>query len=158
MSSTELFRVLHFLALFYMMFGLGGVIVPLYRGYRADDLDRKAQSFDDALTAHQTGLLPGTILVGVTGVILAGDLGLNIITTGWLVTLEAIYLVVLLVCIPLLATGLRKVHLEALAAAKAKRMTPGLEEALRDNVALVFSLAIVFAILPLVYLAVFRPY
>lgn len=158
MSSEELFRVLHVLALFYMMFGLGGVIVPLYRGYRTDDLARKAQSFDDALSAHQTALLPGTILVGVTGVILAGDLGLNIITTGWLVTLEAIYLIVLLVCIPLLATGLRKVHLEALAAAKAGRMTEGLEEALRDNVALVFSLAIVFAVVPMVCLAVFRPY
>lgn len=158
MSSEELFRVLHFLALFYMMFGLGGVIVPLYRGYRTEDLARKAQSFEDALSAHQTALLPGTIFVGVTGVILAGDLGLNIITTGWLVTLEAIYLVVLLVCIPLLATGLRKVHLEALAAAKAGRMTEGLEEALRDNVALVFSLAIVFLIVPMVYLAVFRPY
>ncbi len=158
MTSVDVIRLLHFLSLFYMVFGLGGVIVPLYRGYRTADLDRRAQSFEDASAAHQTALVPGTIAAGATGIALAGDLGYNFLTTGWLLTLEGLYLFVLLLCLPLLGTGLRRVQIEALKAAKEGRMTPELEDALQDNVALGFSLIVAFSFVPMVYLPVFRPY
>ena len=88
MTSVDILRLLHFLSLFLMMAGLGAVMVPLWRGWREDDVDRQLVAFEDASTGHKAGLLPGTIAVGVTGVFLAGDAGFNFITTGWLLALE----------------------------------------------------------------------
>jgi len=157
-TAEHLLRLLHFLSLFYMLAGLGAVMVPLWRGWRAGDLRDRLASFQDAVAGHNAGLLPGVILVGATGVFLAGEEGYNLIRTGWLVTLEAIYLVVLLVCMPLLGLGLRRVHLAALASVKRGRPTPELEDALADNVPLVFA-ALTAALVPVMaLLAVFRPY
>ena len=70
---------------------------------------------------------------------------------------EVLYLVSLLVCLALIDLGLRRVRLVSLQAEKAGWITPELEEALADNVPIVFS-GIATLLLPVMaYLAVFKP-
>jgi uncharacterized membrane protein len=157
-TGTDVLRWLHFVSLFLMTAGLGGVMVPLWRGWREDDVERQLGAFEDATTAHKAGLLPGTIAVGATGVFLAADAGFNFFTTGWLVLLEVLYLIVLFVCIPILGHALNRVQVEALKSRKHNRPTPELEDLLNDNVPIVFSLLILFLIPVIAYLAEFQPF
>ena len=81
----------------------------------------------------------------------------NLMSSGWLIALEALYLVSLLVCLPLIGLGLRRARLASLRAEKSGGATPELEEALNDNVPIVFS-GIATLLLPLMaYLSIFRP-
>jgi uncharacterized membrane protein len=157
-TSEEILRALHFLSLFLMTAGLGAVMVALWRGWREDDLDRQLIAFEDASTGHKLALLPGTIAVGATGVFLAADAGYNFITTGWLVALEATYLVVLFVCVPLLGHGLNRVQIETLKSKKRGKPTEELQAVIDDNVPIVFSLLTLFLIPVMVYLAEFKPF
>ena len=158
MTSEDILRLLHFLSLFLMMAGLGAVMVPLWRGWREEEIERQLVAFEDASTGHKAGLLPGTIAVGATGVFLAGDIGYNFITTGWLVTLELIYLFVLFICVPLLGHALNRVEIEALKSRKRGEPTDELRELLDDNVPIVLCLVILFLIPIMVWLAEFQPY
>lgn len=158
MNAEDLLRLLHFLSLFYMLFGLGAVLVPLARGWRTSDTKERLDAFQTAAAGQSLGLVPGVVLVGVTGIFLASAAGDNIISTGWLVTLEGLYLFVLLVCVPLLGLGLRRVQLAALASAKRRETTPELVDALADNVPLVFAGAIAVLVPAMAALAVFQPY
>ncbi len=116
MTGTDILRWLHFLSLFVMTAGLGAVMVPLWRGWREEDVDRQLTAFEDATTAHKALLLPGTLAVGATGVFLAAHVGDNFFTTGWLLALELIYLGVLFVCIPILGHTLNRVQVERVVA------------------------------------------
>lgn len=148
---------LHILAVFWYVMGLAAVQFPLIRGWRLEDVRLKAVAFEEA--AHYQGLLlvPGIIAAGVTGVFMWTEMDYNLITTGWLLAQEALYLVGLLVCLPLIGLGLRRARLASLQAEKAGGTTPELEEALADNVPIVFS-GIATLLLPvMVYLAVFKP-
>ncbi|MBF6600141.1 MAG: DUF2269 family protein [Dehalococcoidia bacterium] len=158
MTVTEIIRWLHFLSLFYMTFGLGALMIPLWRGWRETEIERQLTAFEDATTAHKAALLPGTILVGATGVALAGNIGWNFFTTGWLIALEVIYLVVLFICIPVLGHSLNRVQVEALKSRKRRQPTSELQELLNDNVPIVFSLLILFLIPVMLYFAEFRPF
>ncbi len=158
MTGTDILRWLHFLSLFVMTAGLGAVMVPLWRGWREEDVDRQLTAFEDATTAHKALLLPGTLAVGATGVFLAAHVGDNFFTTGWLLALELIYLGVLFVCIPILGHTLNRVQVEALKSRKKKQPTPELRELLDDNVPIVFSLLILFLIPIMAYLAEFKPF
>ena len=115
-------------------------------------------AFEDASTGHKAGLLPGTIAVGVTGVFLAGDAGFNFITTGWLLALELVYLVVLFFCIPILGHALNRVEIETLKSKKRNKATPELQSLLDDNVPIVFCLVILALIPVMVWLAAFQPF
>ncbi len=157
MTSVDILRSLHFLSLFLMTAGLGAVMIPLWRGWREQDPERRLIAFEDAITGHKAALLPGTIAVGATGVFLAADAGDNFFTTGWLVALEVLYLVVLFVCIPILGHALNRVQIEALKSKKKGQLTPELRELLDDNVPIVFSLLILFLIPVMVWLAEFKP-
>ncbi len=159
MSVTDVLRWLHFLSLFYMTAGLGAVMVPLWRGWReTSQLDRQVTAFEDATTAHRALLLPGTIAVGATGLAVAGNEGYNFITTGWLLSLEVIYLVVLFFCIPVLGHALNRVEVEALKSQKRKRATDELQTYLNDYVPIVFSLVILVFIPVMAYFAEFKPF
>ncbi len=158
MTSVDILRLLHFLSLFLMTAGLGAVMIPLWRGWREDDIDRQLVAFEDATTGHKAALLPGTIAVGVTGVFLAGDAGFNFITTGWLVALELVYLIVLFFCIPILGHALNRVQIESLKSKKHNQITPELQSLLDDNVPIVFSLLILALIPVMAYLAEFQPF
>ncbi len=158
MTSVDILRLLHFLSLFLMTAGLGAVMIPLWRGWREDDIDRQLVAFEDATTGHKAALLPGTIAVGVTGVFLAGDAGFNFITTGWLVALELVYLILLFFCIPILGHALNRVQIESLKSKKHNQITPELQSLLDDNVPIVFSLLILALIPVMAYLAEFQPF
>lgn len=158
MTSVQILSALHWLSLFLMMGGLGAVMIPLWRGWREEDLDRQLVAFEDATTGHRTALLPGTIAVGATGVFLAADAGYNFFTTGWLLALEIVYLVVLLVCIPLLGHALNRVEIESLKSKKRGAPTDELRELIDDNVPIVLSLVTLALIPVMVWLAEFKPF
>ncbi len=158
MTSVHLLLFLHYLSLFLMTAGLGAVMVPLWRGWREDDIDRQIVAFEDASTGHKAGLLPGTIAVGATGVFLAGDAGYNFFTTGWLLLLEIIYLLILLVCIPLLGHALNQVEIESLKSKKKNEPTAELRELLDDNVPIVLTLLILFLLPVMVWIAEYKPF
>ena len=159
MSTTEqILRSLHFLSLFLMMAGLGAVMVALWRGWREDDVDRQLVAFEDASTGHKVALLPGAIAVFATGLMLAGEDGYNFFTTAWLLVLEAIYLFILLICIPLLGHALNRVEIESLKSKKKQQVTPELQELLNDNVPIVICLLMLFLIPVMIWLAEVRPF
>lgn len=158
MTSVEILSLLHMLSLFLMMAGLGAVMIPLWRGWREDDLDRQLVAFEDVTTGHKAALLPGSIAVGATGVFLAADAGYNFFTTGWLLALEIVYLLVLFICIPLLGHALNRVEIESLKSKKKGEPTPQLKELLDDNVPIVLTLLILFSIPVMVWLAEFKPF
>ncbi len=157
MIVDNLFTLSHLLAVFWYVMGLAAVQFPLIRGWRFDDLKLKITAFEEA--SHYQGLLlvPGIIGMGVSGVFMWTQMDYNLITTGWLVAQEALYLVSLLVCLPLIGLGLRRARLASLQAEKAGGITPELQEALADNVPIVFS-GIATLLLPVMaYLAIFKP-
>ncbi|MEX0750426.1 MAG: DUF2269 family protein [Dehalococcoidia bacterium] len=158
MTSVQILSMLHWLSLFLMTAGLGAVMIPLWRGWSDDNLDRRLVAFEDAYTGHKTALLPGTIAVGATGVFLAADAGYNFFTTGWLLALEVAYLVVLLICVPLLGHALNQIEIETLKSKKKNEPTPGLQELLEDNVPIAISLLILFLLPVMVWLAEFKPF
>jgi hypothetical protein len=143
--------------LFLMVAGLGALMVAVWRGYRETDIDRQIVAFEDAMTGHRAGLLPGTIAVGATGVFLAADAGYNFFTTGWLLALELVYLLVLLVFVPLLGHALGRIEIESLKSKKKSEPTPQLRELLDDNVPVVLSLLILMTLPVMVWLAEFKP-
>lgn len=157
MIAEDTLTLLHVLSAFWYVMGLAAVQFPLIRGWRLDDVKLKAVAFEEA--SHYQGLLlvPGIIAVGISGVFMWAQMDYNLITTGWLLAQEALYLVSLLVCLPLIGLGLRRARLASLKAEKAGGKTPELEEALADNVPIVFS-GIATLLLPVMtYLAVFKP-
>lgn len=158
MTSVQLLAYLHWLSLFLMMAGLGAVMVPLWRGWREDDLDRQSLAFEDATRGHRAGLLPGTIAVGASGVFLAADAGYNFFTTGWLLALELVYLLVLLVFVPMLGHALGRVEVETLKSKKKGEPTSELRELLDDNVPIALSLLTLAAIPVMAWLAEFKPF
>ena len=157
MSAEKALALLHLLAAFWYVMGLAAVQFPLIRGWRIDDCKLKAAAFEEA--THYQGLLlvPGIIASGVTGVFTWTQMDYNLVSSGWLIALEALYLVSLLVCLPLIGLGLRRARLASLRAEKSGGTTPELEEALADNVPIVFS-GIATLLLPaMAYLSIFRP-
>jgi uncharacterized membrane protein len=157
-TGEQILRILHFLSLFLMTAGLGAVMVPLWRGWREDDTARQLAAFEDATTGHKAALLPGTIGVGATGIFLAAEAGYNFFTTGWLLALEILYLLVLFICIPVLGHALNRVEIEVLKSRKKDQPTPELQELINDNVPIVMSLAILFLLPVMAWLAEFKPF
>ena len=157
MTAEKALALLHLLAAFWYVMGLAAVQFPLIRGWRLDDLKLKAAAFEEAV--HYQGLLlvPGIIASGVTGVFTWTQMDYNLVNSGWLIALEALYLVSLLVCLPLIGLGLRRARLASLRAEKSGGITPELEEALADNVPIVFSGIATLLLLPMAYLSIFRP-
>ena len=46
-TSLQIWALLHFLSLFLMTAGLGAVMIPLWRGWREDDIDRALIAFEE---------------------------------------------------------------------------------------------------------------
>ncbi len=151
-------RLLHELALLLYSAGLGATMMPVYRSWRSKDVRFQMHAFRQAADNETGLLLPGALLTGATGVFWGADAGDNFFTTGWLVALWVLYVISVFVCLPLLGLGLRRVRLLSLQAAKTNRVSPELEQALADNVPLVFgTLMIVFTVM-MAWLAVVKPF
>lgn len=158
MSTTdELFLLAHVLAAFWYVAGLTSVQLALVRGWKSADLEIKAESFDEASHYQGTLLVPGGIAVVATGLFLWGQLDYNLASTGWLIAVEVVYIVTLLLCLPFIGMGLRRARIAALMAQRRGR-TPELDEAMADNVPLVFG-GLATLLLPVgAALSVFRPF
>ncbi len=152
------FRLLHMLALFWMLAGVGSVVVPIWRAWGTKDLDTRATLLSEAQRNEAGWLLPGLIATWFTGFGLATAADWNIVTTGWLLTKEIIFAVDTFIILPLMGVGLRRVRYLALQAQKQGAMTEELQDALHDNVPVVFG-TILAVTLPLVaFFAVVKPF
>ncbi len=156
-TVDEAFVFFHVLAALWYVAGLTAVQLALVRGWQAPEVEPRVVAFSEA--THYEGILmiPGAIAVATTGLFLWGQLDYNFVTTPWLLAVEAMYIVTLLVCIPLMGMGLRRARIAALMAERRGNVTPELEEAMADSVPLVFGGIATMLVPAMVALSVFRP-
>jgi hypothetical protein len=141
-----------------MMWGLGAVMVPVWRAWRTEGIEEKTLLLTEATRSERAWLLPGLIASGLTGFAWAAAIDMNPVTTGWLVALEVLFALDVFIFVPLMGVGLRRVHLLALQAQKQGAVTEALRDALADNVPLVFGSLVVLSIPLQLVLAVFKPF
>ena len=153
-----LLRLLHLLALLWMMVGIGAVVVPIWRAWATTDLPRRVVLLTEAQHNETQWLLPGVIATGVTGFAWAAGADMNLIRTGWLAAKEIVYALDVFLFLPLTGVGLRRVRFLALQAEKRGEVTEELRDALADNVPLVFGTVMALSVPVLVVLAVFKPF
>ena len=153
-----LVRFIHTLALLVLVAGVGNTIVPIWRAWFLDELETRALLLSEAQRNYTSWLLPGIIATGITGYLYAGVLELNVVTTGWLVAMQALWLVQIFILVPLLGLGLRRVRYLALQSAKQGETTDELRDALADNAPLVFGTLLTATIVIMTWLPIFRPF
>ncbi len=151
-------RFVHVLTLCYFMAGIGGTVLPIWKAWLTDDLERRVLLLQEAHRNEAIALLPGMIAMLFSGYAWAAAADLNVVTTGWLVALQAVSWIDLFIFLPLMGVGLRRVRYLALAAQRAGRMTEELRSAIADNVPLVFATLIALSVPLLVWLPVFKPF
>lgn len=159
MSEEEAWRLLHMAALFFFLWGLGATLTPLFRFWRSPDLRAQVHAFQEAGRNQAGLLLPGLIVVGVSGLLwgLRSD-HVDPIGTGWLLTVEIAYLVALFVCLPGMVAGLRRARLLALQAQKTGEISADLRATLDDRGPLVFGTLLAVLVVFMTVLAVLQPY
>jgi uncharacterized membrane protein len=155
---VSVFRLLHLLALCWLMVGIGAVIVPIWRAWATRDRDVRAVMLSEAQQSETRWLISGLIAVVFTGFGWAAAENMNFFGTGWLLTKMIIYAVDIFIFLPLMGIGLRRVRYLALQAQKQGEPSEALHEALEDKVPVVFGTLIVLTIPVIVALAVFRPF
>ena len=158
MNADNILTFLHLLAVFWYVMGLAATQIALVRGWRSQELQVQTSAFEEASHYQGVLLVPGAIAAGASGLFLWAQVGYNLITTGWLLALEGLYILTLLVCLPLVGLGLRRARLASLQAKKAGRASRELEEALADNVPLVFGGLATLLVPIMTYLSVFKPF
>ena len=159
MSEDEAFRLIHTLSLFVFLAGLGATMLPLYRAWNTVDVERQVFAFQEAGRNQAGILLPGIILVGVTGTfwgIVSDDF--DPVETGWLLAVELIYLVALFVCLPAMAAGLRRARLLALQAQHTGEISDELRDTLEDKGPIVFGTLMGLLVVLMAALAITKPF
>jgi len=157
-NADNVLTWLHLLAAFWYVSGLTAVQICLVRSWQNADLAVKADSLDEASHYQGVLLVPGAIASVATGLFLWAQLDYHLLTTGWLLLVEVLYIVTLLVCLPMMGVGLRRGRLAALQARKRGRPTPEMEAAMADAVPLVFAGIATMLVPAVTFLAVFRPF
>lgn len=158
MSGSEIFHLLHTLALFWMVAGLGAVMIPVGGNWGKKDIHQQVVAFQQAADAETAMFLPGFLLVGVTGFFWATYEDYNFVEDGWLLALSAIYLLVGAICVPLMDFALRRARLLALQSIKTGEITSELKDTLDDNVPLVFGAIIAVSVPVMAWLAIDKPF
>ncbi|MEZ4501889.1 MAG: DUF2269 family protein [Dehalococcoidia bacterium] len=153
-----IWRLVHILALFWMMAGVGNTVPLIWRAWSTNDLERKSLLLSEAQTNESTWLLPGLIATGITGFAWAAAEDWNLVRTGWLLALEVVFALDVFIFVPLMGVGLRRVRYLALQAQKRGQMTDELRSALADNVPIVFGTLVVLTIPLMVWLPVAQPF
>jgi uncharacterized membrane protein len=153
----ELLAFAHILAAFWYVAGLTAVQLSLVRAWQHDEIAVRADSLEEASHYQGVLLVPGAIAGIATGIALWAQLDYDLISTGWLVALEVLYIVTLLVVLPLIGIGLRRARIAALQARKAGRATPQQQQAMADSVPLVFGGIATLLVPVMTALSVFRP-
>ena len=156
-TVDEVFIFLHVLAAIWYAAGLTSVQLALVRGWQAPEVNTRVVAFGEATHYQGVLLVPGAIAVATTGLFLWGQLDYNFVTTPWLLGVEAMYIVTLPVCIPLIGMGLRRARIAALIAERRGKVTAELEEAMADSVPLAFGGLATILVPAMVALSVFRP-
>ena len=152
------FRALHTLALFWMMAGLGTVMVSIWRAWATSDAETRVVLLTEAAEAETRWLLPGILATGITGFAWAASDNTNLVTTGWLIVLEIVFALDVFIFLPLMGVGLRRVRLLALQARKRGELSDELVTALNDRVPVVFGTMIVVSVPIMTWLAVWKPF
>jgi hypothetical protein len=147
----------HVLAAFWYVAGLTAVQLACVRAWQNEELGPRTDALEEASHYQGVLLVPGAIGSVATGLFLWSALDYDLLTTPWLLGVEALYILTLLVCVPLGGIGLRRARLAALRARKAGRTTPELEQAMTDSVPLVFGSLAALLIPVITALSVFRP-
>lgn len=155
-----IFRLLHELALFWMMAGIGAVAVPIWKAWATKDLEVRSLLLQEAQRNEVQWLIPGMLATLFTGVawVSSDESSYNFIRTGWLLALEVIFALDGFIFLPLMGVGLRRVRLFALQARHRGEMTDELRDALADNVPVVFATAITLSVPVMVWLAIYKPF
>lgn len=159
MSEDEVFRLLHMLSLFVFLAGVGATMLPLYRSWNSDDIGAQVHAIQEAGRNQAGVLLPGIILTGISGIFwaLRSD-HLDPIETGWLFTVEVIYLVALFICLPAMAASLRRARFLAIQSQKTGEISDELRETIADRGPIVFGTLMLLQIIVITALAVTKPY
>lgn len=150
-------RIAHVLSLIWLGAGLGTVYVPILRAWASKDLRYQAYSLVEAANNETRVLLPGAMLSGTTGFFWAVAEEYNFVRDGWLGSLALLFIVVYLVCLPLLGFGLRRARLAVLIANRDGKMDE-LQEVLADRVPIVFGTILVLSVPLMSWLAIFKPF
>jgi uncharacterized membrane protein len=147
------------LALFIYLAGVGATMLPLYRSWNSPNVQTQVYAFQEAGRNQAGILLPGIILVGVTGLLWAirSDY-VDPVETGWLLTVEGLYLVAFFVLLPGMAAGLRRARLLALQAEKSGEISEALKETLEDRGPIALGTVMLVLIVVMAALAVTQPY
>lgn len=151
-------RFVHVLALLYLVAGVGNTVVPIWRAWFTTEIETRALLLVEAQRNYTTWLLPGVISTGITGYLYAGVLDLNVVTVGWLVAMQVLWMVQIFILVPLLGLGLRRVRFLALQSAKDGKTSDELRDALADNAPLVFGTLLAVTIVIMTWLPIFRPF
>ncbi len=137
--------------------GLALTQAAAQRAWATGDPSRQAEALGEARDAFGRLLVPAAVTTGTSGVFLAVESGYNLISTKWLVAVEALYLLVVAILLPLLGFALERVHLLTLEALKKGASTAELEEALADRAPAVLGAGMAILLAVATALAVFRP-
>ena len=124
----------------------------------AKDVKYQMYCLVEAANNEARVLVPGAMATGVTGFFWAVADDYNFVKDGWLAALTGLYVLVYLVCLPLMGFGLRRARTASLIAAKKGEETEELREILNERVPLVFSTVLVISIPVLAWLAIFKPF
>jgi uncharacterized membrane protein len=157
-NADNILAFLHLLAAFWYVMGLSAVQMALIRAWQSGELNVQVAALEEASHYQGVLLVPGAIAGVATGVFLWAQLDYSLISTGWLLLVEGLYIVTLLVCLPLIGMGLRRARLAALKARRAGRTGPDLEQALADNVPLFFGGIATLLVPVITYLSIFKPF
>ena len=158
MNAVVLWRVAHELSIFLYMAGRGATLIPVYRSWWSQDLPFQMQSLRLAADNNNGILLPAALLTGATGVFWGAAAGHHFLRDTWLLVLWLTYALSVLVLMPLLNMGMRRVRLALLVTAKAGSMTPELEQALADKVPAVIGALLVICSVVMALLGILQPF
>lgn len=157
MTTEEALTFLHILAVFWYVIGLTAIQLSLVRAMQHESVSVKADSIEEASHYEGVLLVPGAIAAVSTGVFLWA-LDYNLITTPWLLLVEAQYIVTLLLFLPLTGAGLRRARIAALQVAKADSATPEQTAAMSDPVPLTLMGLATILVPIMAALSVFKPF
>jgi uncharacterized membrane protein len=154
---TSLLLFLHLLSAFWYVMGLAAVQLAWVSASRAEELPVRIAGAEEASHYQGVLLVPGAIAAGFTGAFYWASRDYNLATTGWVLALEALYVVTLLGCLPVMGVGLRRARLAALKARRSPEVAPELDRALADSVPLVFGALATALVLAMTALSVWGP-